>query len=149
MTDTMTTPAPAEQALASNATLATGAAIGAGLALLATLVVYLIGAAGAPIRVVTGWQPDGADLTLVEVVIEEDRVWVYYPLSFDRPLRLSAAEALALLATGQVVLQSPGADAEPGRIRSLIGRWSPCVDERARPADHDLGRRGSTRWVPA
>ena len=34
-----------------------------------SLVVYLIGAAGAPIRVVTGWQPDGADLTLVEVVI--------------------------------------------------------------------------------
>jgi hypothetical protein len=69
MTNTMTTPAAAEQALASRATIATGSAIGAGLALLATLVVYVIGAAGAPIRVVTGWQPDGADLTLVEVVI--------------------------------------------------------------------------------
>jgi hypothetical protein len=69
MTNTMTTPAAAEQALASRATIATGSAIGAGLALLATLVVYLIGNGGAPIRVVTGWQPDGADLTVVEVVI--------------------------------------------------------------------------------
>ena len=75
MTNTMTTPAAAEQALASRATIATGAAIGAGLALLANLVVYLIGDAGAPIRVVTGWQPDGADLTLVEVVIASI-VWV-------------------------------------------------------------------------
>jgi proteasome accessory factor C len=56
---------------------------------------------------------------LVEVVIEEDRVWVYYPLSFDRPLRLTAAEALALLAAGQVVLQSPGADVEGPLARGL------------------------------
>ncbi len=75
MTNTMTTPAPAEQGLASRATLATGAAIGAGLALLANLVVYLIGNIGAPIRVVTGWEPDGADLTFVEVVIGSI-VWV-------------------------------------------------------------------------
>jgi hypothetical protein len=69
MTDTMTAPAPPEQGLASRATLARGAAIGIGVALVANLVVYLIGDAGAPIRVVTGWQPDGADLTVVEVVI--------------------------------------------------------------------------------
>ncbi len=56
---------------------------------------------------------------LVEVVIEEDRVWVYYPLSFDRPLRLTAAEALALLAAGQVVLQSPGADPDGPLARGL------------------------------
>ena len=56
---------------------------------------------------------------LVEVVIEEDRVWVYYPLSFDRPLRLSASEALALLAAGQVVLQSPGADPDGPLARGL------------------------------
>ena len=69
MTNTMTTAATAEQGLTSRATLATGIAIGGGLALLANFVVYLIGDAGAPIRVVTGWEPDGADLTLIEVVI--------------------------------------------------------------------------------
>jgi proteasome accessory factor C len=56
---------------------------------------------------------------LVEVVIEKDRVWVYYPLSFDRPLRLTAAEALALLAAGQVALQSPGADVDGPLARGL------------------------------
>ncbi|MGH9118759.1 MAG: helix-turn-helix transcriptional regulator [Acidimicrobiales bacterium] len=56
---------------------------------------------------------------LVEAVIEDDRVWVYYPLSFDRPLRLSAAEALALLAAGQVVLQAPGADRDGPLARGL------------------------------
>jgi hypothetical protein len=75
MTNTMTLPASAERPVASRTTLAMGAAIGAGLALLTNLVVYLIGNAGAPIRVVTGWQPDGADLTFVEVVIATI-VWV-------------------------------------------------------------------------
>ena len=75
MTNTMTTPAEAEHALASRATIARGAAIGAGIALLANLVVYMFGNVGAPIRVVTGWQPDGADLTLVEVVLASI-VWV-------------------------------------------------------------------------
>jgi proteasome accessory factor C len=56
---------------------------------------------------------------LVEVVIEEGRVWVYYPLSFGRPLRLTAAEALALLAAGQVVLQAPGADPAGPLARGL------------------------------
>jgi proteasome accessory factor C len=56
---------------------------------------------------------------LVEVVIEEDRVWVYYPLSFDRPLRLTPAEALALLAAGKVLLQAPGADPDGPLARGL------------------------------
>lgn len=75
MTNTMTPPASAGRPATSRTTLAKGAAIGAGLALLANLVVYLIGNAGAPIRVVTGWQPDGADLTFAEVVIATI-VWV-------------------------------------------------------------------------
>jgi Family of unknown function (DUF6069) len=75
MTNTMTLPASAERPVASRTTLARGAAIGAGVALLANLVIYLIGNAGAPIRVVTGWQPDGADLTFAEVVIATI-VWV-------------------------------------------------------------------------
>jgi proteasome accessory factor C len=57
--------------------------------------------------------------SLVEVVIEDDRVWVYYPRAFDRPLRLSSAEALALLAAGQIALQAPGADAGGPLARGL------------------------------
>ncbi len=47
-----------------------GALIGTTLALAATMVIYTVGMAGAsPIRVVTGWSPDGANLTVTEVVL--------------------------------------------------------------------------------
>jgi hypothetical protein len=48
--------------------LAAGTAAGLLLAVVGNLVVYLIGDAGAPIRVVSGWAPDGADLTIGEIV---------------------------------------------------------------------------------
>ena len=50
-------------------TTVTGGAIGTALALASTLVIYLVGSLGAPIRVVTGWAPDGAELTAGEVII--------------------------------------------------------------------------------
>lgn len=46
-----------------------GTALGIGAAVVATAAVFAIGNVGAPIRVVTGWSPDGADLTLLEVVL--------------------------------------------------------------------------------
>lgn len=46
-----------------------GALAGGALATAACSVVYAIGRIGEPIRVVTGWAPDGADLTLVEMVL--------------------------------------------------------------------------------
>jgi Family of unknown function (DUF6069) len=46
-----------------------GGLLGVALALAGCSVVYVIGNLGAPIRVVTGWAPDGADLTVEEVVI--------------------------------------------------------------------------------
>jgi hypothetical protein len=49
--------------------LLSGAALGVALAWLATMVVYAIGNAGSPIRVVTGWAPDGANVTVAEVLI--------------------------------------------------------------------------------
>src|SRR4051794_41876724 len=46
-----------------------GTLVGIAAAFVATAAVYAIGNLGAPIRVVTGWSPDGADLTLAEVSI--------------------------------------------------------------------------------
>jgi Family of unknown function (DUF6069) len=49
--------------------LLSGAASGVALAGLSTMVVYAVGNAGSPIRVVTGWEPDGANVTVAEVLI--------------------------------------------------------------------------------
>jgi hypothetical protein len=49
--------------------LLSGAALGVALAWLSTMVVYAVGNAGSPIRVVTGWAPDGANVTVAEVLI--------------------------------------------------------------------------------
>ncbi|MFN0088766.1 MAG: helix-turn-helix transcriptional regulator [Acidimicrobiales bacterium] len=48
---------------------------------------------------------------LVEVVIEDDRVWIHYAEFFARPQRLAPEQALALLAAGATALAAP--DAEP------------------------------------
>jgi Family of unknown function (DUF6069) len=58
----------AHQLLGARTTV-TGGFIGTVLALGSTLAIYLVGNAGAPIRVVTGWTPDGAELSVAEVVI--------------------------------------------------------------------------------
>jgi hypothetical protein len=46
-----------------------GTALGAGGSALVGLVLLAVGALGAPVQVVTGAAPDGADLTAVEVVL--------------------------------------------------------------------------------
>jgi proteasome accessory factor C len=46
----------------------------------------------------------------VEVVIEDDRLWVHFARSFSRPLRLTPEEGLALLASAAGVLARPGTD---------------------------------------
>jgi hypothetical protein len=50
-------------------TVVRGTALAAGLALLANLAVFLVGDVGAPVRVVTGNSPDGADLRFVDVAV--------------------------------------------------------------------------------
>ena len=52
----------------ATSTVGRGTALGVGFALASTVTVFVVGNLGAPIRVVTGWSPDGADLTLAEVV---------------------------------------------------------------------------------
>jgi Family of unknown function (DUF6069) len=54
---------------ASRHNVGLGAVWGAAAALAVNITIWLIGRAGEPVRVITGWAPDGADLTVVEVVI--------------------------------------------------------------------------------
>lgn len=56
---------------------------------------------------------------LVEVVVEEDRVWIRYADFFSRPLRLTPEQALALVASGASLLAVPGADPEGPLARGL------------------------------
>jgi hypothetical protein len=50
-------------------TTSAGAVLGGALATTGALAVFAIGSVGAPVRVITGWAPNGADLTLAEVVV--------------------------------------------------------------------------------
>ncbi len=56
---------------------------------------------------------------LLEVVIEDDRVWVRLALSFERPLRLTPDQGLALVAAGSGLLAVPGADPDGPLARGL------------------------------
>jgi proteasome accessory factor C len=47
---------------------------------------------------------------LIEVDIDDGRVWIRYADYFSRPLRLTPAEGLALLAAGRTVLATSGGD---------------------------------------
>lgn len=47
---------------------------------------------------------------LMDVLIEDGRVWIRYTGYFDRPLRLTPEEGLALVAAGTAVLAVRGAD---------------------------------------
>jgi proteasome accessory factor C len=57
--------------------------------------------------------------TLIDVDIAAGRVWIRYAEYFSRPLRLTPAEGLALLAAGQAVLATPGADEAGPLARGL------------------------------
>jgi predicted DNA-binding transcriptional regulator YafY len=47
---------------------------------------------------------------LIEVEIVDGHVWIRFAEYFDRPLRLSSEEGLALLAAGRALLAVPGSD---------------------------------------
>ena len=57
--------------------------------------------------------------TLIEVTIEEDRVWIRYANFFARPLRLTPAEGLFLLAAGTTLMSVPGTDPTGPLARGL------------------------------
>ena len=56
---------------------------------------------------------------LIDVDIAEGRVWIRYADYFSRPLRLTAAEGLALLAAGRTVLAAAGSDSDGPLARGL------------------------------
>ena len=62
-------PAVRRTGMKNNNELLRGTGVAIGLALAVNLVVFLAGTAGAPIRVVTGWAPDGTDLRYADVVV--------------------------------------------------------------------------------
>jgi proteasome accessory factor C len=57
--------------------------------------------------------------SLMDVVIEEGRVWIRYAEYFERPLRLSPEEGLALVAAGSALADVPGADPDGPLARAL------------------------------
>ena len=57
--------------------------------------------------------------TLMDVVVEDDRVWIHYADFFSRPLRLTPDQALGLVAAGSSLLDIPGADPEGPLARGL------------------------------
>jgi proteasome accessory factor C len=57
--------------------------------------------------------------TLMDVVIADERVWIRYADYFDRPLRLTPEEGLALVASGAALLAVPGADPDGPLARGL------------------------------
>jgi proteasome accessory factor C len=57
--------------------------------------------------------------SLMEVVIADGRVWIRYAEYFERPLRLSPEEGLALVAAGSALADVPGADPDGPVARAL------------------------------
>ena len=56
---------------------------------------------------------------LIDVDISGGRVWIRYADYFERPLRLTPAEALTLLAAGKTLLATPGTDPAGPLARGL------------------------------
>ncbi len=75
----------------------------------------------------------------IEVVLEEGRVWVHL-LSFRRPLRLTPAEGLALVASGSALLDVPGADPSGPLGRALVKLAAVLGIEPGQALDVDLGQ---------
>jgi proteasome accessory factor C len=67
---------------------------------------------------VCGVHPFSPD-TLIEVDVDEGRVWIRYADWFARPLRLTPAEGLALVAASAALLAAPGSDPEGPLARGL------------------------------
>lgn len=67
---------------------------------------------------VCGLHPYTPDM-LIDVELADGRVWIRYAEYFGRPLRLTPAEGLALVAAGRTLLAAPGADPEGPLGRGL------------------------------
>lgn len=63
---------------------------------------------------------------LIEVEIVDGHVWIRFADYFDRPLRLSADEGLALLTAGRALLAVPGSD-EHGALATALDKLAGAV----------------------
>ena len=73
--------------------------------------------------------------SLIEVDVDDDRVWISYTNFFERPLRLSRDEALALLAAGLASRSQPGHDPD-GPLARGVAKVADVLDI---DLDDDLG----------
>lgn len=76
---------------------------------------------------------------LIEVIIDDGRVWVHYALSFDRPLRLTPEQALVLVAAGSGLLTVPGVDPDGPLARGLAKLARTLDVDADETIDIDLG----------
>lgn len=76
--------------------------------------------------------------TQVDVVIEDNRVWIHLPQWFDRPLRLTMDQGLALVVAGQSLLSIQGADPE-GPLARGLAKVAATIGESAGAVDVRLG----------
>ncbi len=76
---------------------------------------------------------------LVDVIVDHDRVQIRLPDFFRRPLRLTPAQAFALLAAGRSLQSVPGADASGPLARGLAKLAATLGTESSAVVEVDLG----------
>lgn len=85
---------------------------------------------------------------LVEVTMEDGRVWIQYADFFARPLRLTPAQGLAMLASSDALLSMPGTD-PTGPLARALDKLAKALDVDVDGSlDIDLGAAGSDHLVP-
>ncbi len=85
---------------------------------------------------------------LVEVSMEDGRVWINYADFFSRPLRLTPAQGLAMLASSDALLSMPGTD-PTGPLARALEKLARALDVDVDGAlDIDLGAAGSEHLTP-
>ncbi len=85
---------------------------------------------------------------LVEVVMEDGRVWIHYADFFSRPLRLTPAQGLAMLAASDALLSLPGTDPDGPLARALAKLGAALGVDVDEALDVDLGGAGSEHLEP-
>ena len=85
---------------------------------------------------------------LVEVAMEDGKVWINYADFFSRPLRLTPAQGLAMLASSDALLSMPGTD-PTGPLARALDKLARALDVDVDGAlDIDLGAAGAEHLDP-